>query len=246
MKVYYLDYPRMLKKAAWLLALLVALLLIYRFVQYNIFSPATTKYEPIYQGDQGSKKIALTCNVVWGEEFIPDMLKVLKENKINITFYMGGQWVEQFPELSKKIADGGHELGNHGYSHPHPTYLSKKQNMEEIKKTEQAVYSATGKKTNLFAPPYGEFNHIVLEAAGQMGYKTILWSIDTIDWQRPSPQVIIDRVMRKHHNGAIVLMHPTAPTVQALPKLIEGLKEEGYQFVTVSEIIGVNRNSEEA
>lgn len=176
--------------------------------------------------------------MVWGEEFVPEMLKILEKNKVHITFNMGGQWAEKFPELTRQIAEQGHEMGNHGYSHPHPTYLSKKQNIDEIKNRKDNL-STDREKTNLFAPPYGEYNDMVLEAAGSIGYKTILWSIDTIDWQRPAPQVIVDRVMRKSHNGAIVLMHPTAPTVKALPEIIRRLSDEGYKFVTVSEIIGI-------
>ncbi len=241
MKVYYFEYSRMVRKSLWMLAFAIAALTVYSFIRSNLLAPTTTKYEPIYQGQQGKKQIALTCNVVWGEEFVPDMLKILKEKNVKITFFMGGDWVEKFPDLTKDIAEQGHQLGNHGYSHPHPTYISYQQNIDEIKKTEDAVYKATGKRTTLFAPPYGEFNDKVLEAAGSIGYKTILWSIDTVDWQRPDPQVIVDRVMRKNHNGAIVLMHPTAPTVKALPQMIDSLTKEGYKFVTVSEMIGAKK-----
>lgn len=237
MRVYYLEYSRILKKALMILTLLLALVLLYKMVQHNILAPATSRYEPIYQGDAGGKKIALTVNVVWGEEFIPKMLDILKKNDVPVTFNIGGQWAEQFPDLTRKMAKAGHEIGNHGYSHPHPTYLDKSANSEQILKTEKIIFRLTGLKTALFAPPYGEFNDTVLEAAGENGYKTILWSIDTIDWQRPAPEEIIRRVMSKAHNGAIVLMHPTAPTVEALPGLLAELKKEGYKFVKVSDII---------
>jgi probable sporulation protein (polysaccharide deacetylase family) len=237
MRVYYLDYSRILKKSLVLLAFLLALVLMYKMIQYNILAPATGCYEPIYQGSAGAKKIALTVNVVWGEEFIPQMLDILKKNDVLVTFNIGGQWAEKFPELTKEMAQAGHEIGNHGYNHPHPTYLNKKANSEQILKTEKIIQALTGHKTNLFAPPYGEFNEQVLQAAGENGYKTILWSIDTIDWQKPAPAEIIRRVTTKAHNGAIVLMHPTAPTVKALPSLLAELKKEGYQFVKVSDII---------
>ncbi len=155
-----------------------------------------------------------------------------------MTFFMGGQWVKDFPELTGAIARD-HELGNHSYSHPHPTFISKAENIEEIEKTERAVYKVTNITTRLYAPPYGEFNGTVLDAAGENGYKTILWSIDTRDWQLPAPEVIARRVLDKAHNGAIVLMHPTKPTVDALPGLIAELKKRGYQLTTVSDIIGL-------
>lgn len=237
MRVYYLEYSRILKKALIVFAVILALLLLSKMVQHNVLAPTTGRYEPIYQGDAGSKKIALTVNVVWGEEFIPKMLDILKKNAVPVTFNIGGEWAGQFPELTKKMALAGHEIGNHGYSHPHPTYLDKSANKEQILKTEQIIFRITGLKTSLFAPPYGEFNETVLEAAGENGYKTILWSIDTIDWQRPAPDEIVRRVMTKAHNGAIVLMHPTAPTIEALPTLVEELKKEGYKFVRVSDIL---------
>lgn len=237
MRVYYLEYSRILKKALLVLTILLALTLFYKMIQYNLLAPATSRFQPIYQGNAGSKKIALTVNVVWGEEFIPKMLDILKKNDVPVTFYIGGEWAEKFPELTKKMVKAGHEIGNHGYNHPHPTYLNKSDNAEQILKTEKILYRLTGRKTSLFAPPYGEYNDTVLEAAGDNGYKTILWSIDTIDWQRPAPEEIIRRVMTKAHNGAIVLMHPTAPTAEALPGLLSELKKEGYQFVKVSDIL---------
>jgi len=239
-RVYFLEYSRILRKALLVLTVLFALVLLYKMVQYNLLAPATSRYEPIYQGNAGAKKIALTVNVVWGEEFLPKMLDILKKNDVRVTFNLGGQWAEKFPELTRDIARAGHEIGNHGYSHPHPTYLNKNNNAEQIIKTEKIIFDLTGRKTSLFAPPYGEYNETVLQAAGEKGYQTILWSIDTIDWQRPAPDVLIKRVTTKAHNGAIVLMHPTAPTVKALPALLAKLKKEGYQFATVSEVIKAN------
>ncbi len=238
MRIYYINLHNVMKKAVVLLAVLLAALVTLNFIGNNIFKPTTSSFEPIYQGNQTEKKIALTCNVVWGEEYVPEMLKILKKNDVKMTFFMGGKWVKDFPELTKQIAEN-HELGNHSYSHPHPTFINKEENIREIKKTEDEVYKVTKNKINLYAPPYGEFNKTVLEAAGESGYKVIMWSIDTRDWQRPAPEVIVERVIDKAHNGAIVLMHPTAPTVKALPVLIEQLKKRGYQLTTVSDCIGI-------
>lgn len=238
MKVYYVNFNEWAKKMLKIVLVVLAVILLLKVVQYNMFKPAVSHFDPIYQGDAGQKKIALACNVFWGEEYIPQMLDILKKNEVKITFFMGGTWIKQFPDLTTTIAKD-HELGNHSYSHPHPTFISKEKNIEEIKKTEEMLQKLTGKKTTLYAPPYGEFNDTVLEAAGELGYSTILWSIDTIDWQKPSPDVIVKRVLDKAHNGAIVLMHPTEPTVKALPQIIQELKKRGYQLTTVSDITGV-------
>ncbi len=191
---------------------------------------------PVFQGDTAQPHIAFACNVFWGEEYLPDMLKTLDENNIHITFFIGGSWANKYPEVLKELANRGHELGNHTYSHPHPNTLSKEKNKEQILKTEQLVASVTGVNTKLYAPPYGEYNNTVLLAAQELDYTTIMWSIDTIDWKRPPPEVIQERVLKKLHNGAIILMHPTAPTAQALPGLIAEIKKRGYTITTVSDI----------
>jgi probable sporulation protein (polysaccharide deacetylase family) len=189
---------------------------------------------PIYQGNAKEKIIALTFNVVWGEEYIPQIMESLEENDVQATFFIGGQWAENFPELVREIARAGHGIGNHGYSHPHPDRISLAANINEIKQAENVITGITGTKPVLFAPPYGERGDVVLKAAEETGYKTILWSIDTIDWQRPDPSIILNRVLTNAHNGAIVLMHPTAPTVHALPQIVTELKKQGFELVKVS------------
>lgn len=197
----------------------------------------TGQAEAIFHGDEQQPKVAFACNVFWGEEFLPDMLKTLDDNQIKISFFIGGSWAKRFPDALADIGKRGHELGNHTYSHPHPNSLSKEKNQEEITRAESLIKEITGIKTMLYAPPYGEYNDMVLQAASELGYRNILWSIDTVDWKRPAPEIIIARVVKKIHNGAIILMHPTAPTAAALPTLIKELKERGYTITTVSDIL---------
>jgi len=193
--------------------------------------------QPIYQGSSEKKEIALTCNVFWGEEFLPRMLAILEEKDVQITFFMGGIWVEKFPGLTKQIFEAGHEIGSHGYSHPHPDRLSKDDNLEDILKCEQVIKEITGEKPALYAPPYGERGPAVLQAAEEAGYTTILWSIDTVDWKHPKPEAIVNKINNNAHNGAIVLMHPTAPTVHAMPQIIDELRKQDFTLVTVSEML---------
>lgn len=193
--------------------------------------------QPVLHGDKSQPRIAFACNVFWGEEFLPDMLHTLEQENARITFFIGGSWAKRFPDALRLLAVKGHELGNHSWSHPHPNSLSKAQNMEQIQKTEQFVKDTVNCQTRLYAPPYGEYNDTVLTAAAELGYKTILWSVDTIDWQRPPVELLKQRVLRKVHNGAIILIHPTASTAQAMPSLIRELKEQGYTVTTVSDII---------
>lgn len=194
--------------------------------------------QPIYQGNKELDQMALTFNVDWGEEYIPGILNVLETYQAKATFFITGRWAGKFPELTKQIAEKGHEIGNHGYSHPHPDQISKEKNQQEIIETEKAIEKSTKIKTILFAPPYGEHSNRVLEAADDLGYKTILWTIDTIDWDKSrSAEIIRAKVADKAEKGAIVLMHPTDRTLKALPFILQDLKNKNFRPVTVSEVI---------
>ena len=192
---------------------------------------------PIYKGNETKQVVALECNVVWGTEYMEPMLDTLKEKDIRITFFVGGEWARDNPDLLKRMAEEGHEIGNHGYSHRHHNNLNLEGNRKEILDTEKVIEAAIGVKTSLFAPPYGEFNDITLQAADSLGYRTVLWSIDTIDWRRDGTDNILQRVMKNPHNGALILMHPTADTVTVLPVIIEKLQGLGYHIGSVSDAI---------
>lgn len=194
--------------------------------------------EAVRHGDETRPVIAFACNVFWGEEYLPQMLATLAKEDVRITFFIGGTWAKDNPTLLQEITAGGHELGNHSYSHPHPTQITTEKNREQIKRAEDTIAQITGVRTKLYAPPYGECDTRVIHTATQMGYRTILWSVDTIDWQKPSAVTIKQRVHKKVKNGAIVLMHPTRSTMEALPSLIRELREKGYTITTVSEVIG--------
>lgn len=234
MKVWYF---KLLPK--WYLGftagLFLLLALLPGILQYTAID--STKPRAIYHGDAAEPKVAFACNVFWGEEFLPAMLDTLDRHNIKITFFIGGSWAKRNPELLKAIAEWGHELGNHTYSHPHPNTLDKQLNQEQITRTEQLVKSITGSQTILYAPPYGEFNDTVLRAAAELGYTTIMWTVDTVDWKRPPPDVIVTRVTKKLQNGAIVLMHPTEPTAKALQELIDRIQNAGFTIHPVSHIL---------
>ena len=197
----------------------------------------TAPERPYYHGVRGRNQIALTINVDWGEEFIPGMLKIMEERDVRATFFVTGQWAMKNKEMLKLMADKGHEIGNHGYSHQHPAKLSRDGLIELIKKNEEVIYQITKQRTRLFAPPYGEVDERIAGIVSSIGYKTIMWSADTIDWQRPAPEIIVQRAVNKIDDGGIILMHPTEPSLAALNDIIDILTKRGYRFVTVSELI---------
>lgn len=206
--------------------------------------------KPIEQIKTDQKVMALTINVDWGEEYIPGILEELEKRKAHVTFFVTGRWAKKNPELLKLIAASGHQIENHGYSHPHPDHLSVGANQEEIKKTESIVEGLIGRKTHFYAPPYGEKGVSGLRAADELGYQTILWTLDTVDWRPDStPEIIARRIInpavrfgiKPNKAGAIILMHPKANTVKALPVILDQLTQEGFNFLTLDELITFDR-----
>ncbi|SPF55242.1 Polysaccharide deacetylase family protein [Candidatus Desulfosporosinus infrequens] len=202
--------------------------------------------KPIEQIKTDQKVMALTINVDWGEEYIPAILDALDKGQARVTFFVTGRWAKKHPELLKIMANRGHQIENHGYSHPHPDQLSVGANQEEIKKTESIIEGIIGRKTHFYAPPYGEKGVSGLRAADELGYQTILWTLDTVDW-RPdsSPAIIAQRILnpairfgiKPNKDGALVLMHPKANTLKALPVIIDQLTREGFIFLTIDGLI---------
>jgi peptidoglycan-N-acetylglucosamine deacetylase len=196
---------------------------------------------PIYRGNPDKPMVSFVINVAWGNEHIPDMLATLKKHHIYATFFLEGRWVKNNPDLAKMIVDAGHEVGNHSYSHPNMEILETAKVVDELKKTNEIIEVTTGEKVKWFAPPSGSYRNEVVKIAHEMDMGTIMWSVDTIDWQKPQPDVLINRVMSKLHKGAIILMHPTASTANSLNSLIVQIKDKQLRLGTVSSLFKEER-----
>jgi len=232
MKVFFIK-----RRNLYIIAGLVFLLLILSLLLSSWTLREAPVVNPIYMGNTEKPAVALMVNVDWGEDILPQMLDILKSKNVKVTFFVSGRFAGKFPELVKRISAEGHELGNHGYSHPHADKISVAANQKEITDTEKVFQSLSVNYAKLFAPPYGEHKAHVVEAATALGYQTIMWTADTIDWQEPPPETIIKRVLGKADNGALILMHPKKCTLSALPAVIDGLQARNYQLKTVTEII---------
>lgn len=194
---------------------------------------------PVYSVQRNDKKIALTIDAAWQDDKTPFILETLKKYNIHATFFLCGFWVEAYPDMVHAIAADGHEIGNHSMTHPHMSKLSPEQITKELDKFESVVEPITGKKTVLFRAPFGEYNDTVIKALRNRGYEVIQWNIDTIDWkQERSAQTILDSVLPKLSDGSIILCHNNGYKIeQYLPTLIEAALAQGYEFVTVSELL---------
>lgn len=227
-----------IRKRPMLYFLILVLVFVFLyFAGKQFYKKTVPTINPIYIGNTNQNALALMVNVDWGAEILPAMLGVFKDKSVKATFFISGKFAKNNPQLVSAVYEDGHEIGNHGYSHPHPDNLSIAENEKEIVSTEEAFNNLNVKWSKLFAPPYGEHKEHVVKAAENQGYKTIMWTLDTIDWKEPSPQTIINKLVQKADNGSLILMHPKKCTLDALPKVIDSLKAKDFTFVTVSEII---------
>lgn len=196
---------------------------------------------PIYRGNPDKPMVGFIINVAWGNEYLPDMLATLKKHNIQASFFLEGRWVKENPDLAKMISEAGHEIGNHSYTHPDMKNLSAAEIKNQLQKTNDVIEATTGHVPKWFGPPSGSYRDEVVKIADIMGLGTIIWSVDTIDWQRPAPETVIQRVESKIHPGALVLMHPTVSTAKALDRMITIIESKSLKVGTVSETLSENR-----
>lgn len=196
---------------------------------------------PVYKGNPNKAMVALMINVAWGEEYLPDMLQVLKKNNVHATFFLDGSWAKKNSDMVRMLDEEGHELGNHAYSHPDLKQLSDASIRKELEDTNKVIEATIDKKPVVFAPPSGSYTNKAVQIADSLGMQTVLWSVDTVDWKKPAPQVITDRVLQKVHAGALILMHPTDSTEKSLESIIRGVKKRGYHPGTVSQVLDSKR-----
>ena len=188
-----------------------------------------------------TKKIALTFDDGPSRQNTEEILGILKEYKIRATFFVIGENAEKDPERIRMIYDAGHEIGNHTYSHAYITKIPKEALREEVKKTEKILKDITGERPIVFRPPGGFYNDETLDILEEMGYVSILWSLDTKDWSMPKSDTVASKVEEDATGGDIILFHDLEdkrlPTPQALRRIIPYLIENGYEFVTISEMM---------
>ena len=195
---------------------------------------------PIYCVQTDEPKVSVSFDAAWGADDTDELLRILKENNVKATFFLCGYWVEKYPDEVKKIAEAGHDLGNHSATHPHMSQLTAEQITDELQKCHQNVKDLTGIEMDLFRPPFGEYDNEVIETAAANGYHTIQWDIDSLDWKEQGAQAEINQVLNHKHlgNGSIILFHNDAKyTPKVLDTILKGLKEKGYEIVPVSELI---------
>lgn len=201
-------------------------------------SATNGKLLPIYQVETSQNKVALTMNCAWNADDIDQILKILEDNQVKITFFMVGDWIDKYPEYVKKINEAGHEIGSHSNTHPHVNNLSYEKNIEEIESSNDKIEKLIGRRTSLYRAPYGEYNNIVIKAATDKGYYAIQWNLDTLDYTGLTGEKMWQRLENKLSSGSIILMHNgTEHTADSLDMLIKNIKAKGFELVKVSDLI---------
>ena len=233
---------RILTIAVTLLGVLTILMAVTKDARYSV--SASTSYKgrelPIYCVETSEKKIALTFDAAWGNEDTQDILSILEKHNVKVTFFMTGGWVESYPDDVKAILAAGHDLGNHSENHKNMSQLSASEIESELMTVHNRVKELTGYEMFLFRPPYGDYDNEVISTASAKGYFSIQWDVDSLDWKDYGTDTIVDTVCchKNLGNGSIILCHNGAKyTAKALETMIITLKDAGYSFVPLSELI---------
>ena len=191
--------------------------------------------------DSSRKLIALTFDDGPAETYTEKYIEILDQHGIHATFFNLGQNIEQYPDLAKKIVESGNELMSHTYQHQQLTTLESAALQSEFSGAFSLIESTTGVKTSSFRPPYGDFKESTWLKSGGLASLSVLWNLDSEDWRRAGSDSIVSKSTTNAFSGAIILMHDgggdRSQDVEALPQIIETLQAEGYEFVTVGELM---------
>ena len=193
---------------------------------------------PIYCVETKEKKVAITFDAAWSAEDTDEIIEILKEYDAKATIFVLGTWVDANPDAVKKFFEEGHEIANHSDTHKLFSKISREEVIKEIEDCNKKIEAITEEKVKLLRAPSGDYDNKTIEIAESMNMKVIQWSVDSLDWKKLSVDEMYSRVVTKTESGSIILFHNGVDnTPEALKKILEKLKNDGYEFVTVSELI---------
>ena len=213
---------------------------------YQTMAPQGQWYGQTFAGGmRGSKQIALTYDDGPNDSHTLKLLDVLAKNSVRATFFMIGRYVRQRPDIARAVAQAGHVIGNHTFTHPLLIFESAAQTRTEFLGCRSALQDVIGKHSNLFRPPFGGRRPATLRIARELGLQPVMWNVTGYDWNAPPATVIENKVARQMRGGDVILLHDgghhtmgadRAQTVIATENLIQRYKDQGYEFVTVEEM----------
>ncbi len=204
----------------------------------QVFLGQSTRRVPVYSVETEDKKVALTFDAAWGADKTLKIIEILQEFKADGTFFLVGFWIEKYPDETKKIAEAGLEIGNHSNNHLNMSKLNAEDIKREIVTVNEQICKLTGKTPKFFRPPFGDYDNKLIEGVEALDMVPIQWSVDSLDWKGISGEEITARVMKRIKSGSIVLFHNNSDHIlDALPVILKQLTEQGYQMVSIDELV---------
>ncbi len=232
--------PRKIIKATFSLfiaATVVISVVCFKQVSYAVCG-YTLKSLPIYSVARDDKKIAISFDCAWGNEYTKKLLQIMDEYNVKCTFFAVSFWAEKYPDDVKEIVNRGHEMGTHSKTHSYMSKQTEKVIAEELDYSVAAIQNICGQNVTLFRPPYGDYNDRLIDCVYKKGLYPIQWDVDSLDWKNLSATQISMRVISKVKSGSIILCHNNGlHTAESLPLIFADLQAKGYKFVKISELI---------
>ena len=193
---------------------------------------------PIYSVETDKKQIAITFDAAWSAGDTDKLIEILKKHNAKATVFCVGDWIRNNPDAVKKFHNSGHEIGNHSDTHALFGSVSTDKVEKEIKNCNEEIKKVIGKTPILCRAPSGDYDNKSIQICEKAGMKMIQWDVDSLDWKKLSVDEMYNRVTEKVQNGSIILFHNGVEnTPEALDKILTKLENDGYEFVTVSELI---------
>jgi len=203
-----------------------------------VFLGYTSRQLPVYNVGTEEKKVAVSFDAAWGDDNTEGILQALNGQGVKATFFLVGFWTRKYPELVKRLDGSGMELGTHSNTHPYMTKLDDTKLDLELSASKSSITEITGKEVGLFRAPFGDYSDKVLNACKRASLTAIQWDVDSYDWKELSAKQMAERVLSRVKAGSIVLFHTDGKyTAEALPAILMGLKNKGYQVTTVGDLL---------
>ncbi|MCL1904276.1 MAG: polysaccharide deacetylase family protein [Oscillospiraceae bacterium] len=238
MFVYTVTKKRAVRMLLLVLALIAGIIIGVAAILTAISSSADERKLPIYHVDREDNKVSLTFNCAWGNSNTDELLTILDKENIKASFFVTGEFCDKYPEDVLKMFKSGHEIQSHSNNHPHVEGANINDFIADTREAENKITKITGVTPTLYRAPYGEYDNNSIFTINGMGYKYIQWSVDSVDWQEHDANTIVKRVLSGTKSGSIILFHNDLDnTTEALPTVITRLKEKGFDFLPVSELI---------
>ena len=230
------------KSVRYVLIVLLAVILL--AISFNgsssaqVFFGYSTKKVPVYAVETEKMQVAISFDAAWGADKTQGIMDILKEYNSSATFFLVGFWTDKYPELVKRIDEWGFEIGTHSNTHPDMTKLSRDAAKLELETSIKLIEDIIGKDVELFRPPYGAYNNMLIDVSEECGVIPIQWSVDSLDWKGISAQEITNRIINNVKPGSIILCHNNSDHIlDALPMVLDRLIKKGYSITSVGDLV---------